>query len=64
MKDLLEQEGEHFLHMDPPKRRAAFIDYSLKKNIRKMKEDLEDLDILIYGFPNRAFDDPGKLTRS
>jgi len=45
MKELIEQEGDRFLYMDSPSRRAYFIDYALKKNIRRMKTDLENFGV-------------------
>ncbi|NLZ54108.1 MAG: arginine--tRNA ligase [Thermoanaerobacteraceae bacterium] len=45
MKELIEQEGDRFLYMDSPSRRAYFIDYALKKNIRRMKTDLQNFGV-------------------
>ena len=44
MKNLIEQEGEKYLHMDSQSRRTYFIQYALKKNIERMKEDLIALE--------------------
>lgn len=41
MKELIKKEGDRFLYMDSETRRAYFIEYALKKNIQRMKEDLE-----------------------
>lgn len=45
MKELIEQEGDRFLYMDSPSRRSYFIDYALKKNIKRMKADLENFGV-------------------
>ncbi|AEE92560.1 Arginine--tRNA ligase [Tepidanaerobacter acetatoxydans Re1] len=45
MKDLIEQEGDRFLYMDSPTRRAYFINYALEKNIERMKKDLENFGV-------------------
>lgn len=40
MENLIKQEGDRFLDMPSPERRAYFIDYALEKNIQRMKQDL------------------------
>lgn len=45
MQNLIKQEGDRFLHMDSPSRRAYFIDYALKKNIQRMKDDLKSFGV-------------------
>jgi arginyl-tRNA synthetase len=37
---IIDQEGDKYLDMPSDKRRKAFVEYALKKNIAKLKEDL------------------------
>ncbi|HHX24007.1 MAG TPA: arginine--tRNA ligase [Thermoanaerobacterales bacterium] len=62
MKNLIEQEGEKYLHMDSQSRRTYFIQYALKKNIERMKEDLASfgVDFDIW-FSEQTLHDDGKV---
>jgi len=62
MKELIEQEGDRFLSMDSPSRRAYFIDYALKKNIKRMKTDLENFGVHFdVWFSEQSLHDSGKV---
>jgi arginyl-tRNA synthetase len=64
MKDLIEQEGERFLHMDSPSRRSYFIDYALKKNIQRMKDDLKSFGVHFdMWFSEQSLHDSGKVNK-
>ncbi len=62
MKDLIEQEGDRFLYMDSPIRRAYFINYALEKNIERMKKDLENFGVHFdVWFSEQSLHDSGKV---
>ncbi|WP_422448810.1 arginine--tRNA ligase [Thermoanaerobacterium sp. DL9XJH110] len=62
MRNIIEEEGERFLHMDSPSRRAYFIDYALKRNIKRMKEDLENFGVHFdVWFSEKSLHDSGKV---
>lgn len=45
MREFIELEGDSYLNADPQTRRTALIDYALKKNIDRLKNDLGDYGI-------------------
>lgn len=62
MEKLIEQEGERFLSMDSPSRRAYFIEYALKKNLRRMKEDLGNFGVTYdVWYSEQTLHDQGKV---
>ncbi|ADL08896.1 arginine--tRNA ligase [Thermosediminibacter oceani] len=62
MRELIEKEGDRFLHVDPAERRAYFIEYALKKNIDRMKRDLENFGVHFdVWFSERSLHDEGKV---
>jgi len=62
MQALAELEGDRFLHMDSASRRAYFIEYALEKNIKHMKQDLEDFGVTFdVWFSEQSLYDSGKV---
>ncbi|HHW02271.1 MAG TPA: arginine--tRNA ligase [Thermoanaerobacterales bacterium] len=62
MRNLIAEEGNRFLHMDSPSRRAYFIEYALKKNIQRMKDDLENFGVYFdIWFSEQSLHDTGKV---
>ncbi|NLL99246.1 MAG: arginine--tRNA ligase [Tepidanaerobacter sp.] len=62
MQELIEQEGDRFLDMDSPSRRAYFIEYALEKNIRRMKTDLENFGVHFdVWFSEQSLHDSGRV---
>jgi len=64
MQALAELEGDRFLYMDSPSRRAYFIEYALEKNIKRMKKDLEDFGVTFdVWFNEQSLHDSGKVNQ-
>ena len=62
MQELIEQEGDRFLDMDSPSRRAYFIEYALEKNIRRMKTDLANFGVHFnVWFSEQSLHDSGRV---
>jgi len=62
MQELIEKEGDRFLNMDSPSRRAYFIEYALKKNVQRMKQDLENFGVHFdVWFSEQSLHDSGKV---
>ncbi|MCL6540709.1 MAG: arginine--tRNA ligase [Roseiflexus sp.] len=62
MRNLIKEEGDRFLYMDSPSRRAHFIEYALKKNIQRMKDDLENFGVYFdIWFSEQSLHDAGKV---
>lgn len=62
MRNLIEEEGNRFLYMDSPSRRAYFIEYALKKNIQCMKQDLLNFGVHFdIWFSEQSLHDAGKV---
>jgi len=62
MRDLIEQEGNRFLYMDSPGRRAYFTEYALRKNIKRMKDDLANFGVHFdIWFSEQSLHNAGKV---
>ncbi|WP_066355315.1 arginine--tRNA ligase [Fervidicola ferrireducens] len=62
MRELIEKEGDRFLSVDPAERRAYFVEYALKKNIERMKRDLENFGVRFdVWFSERSLHESGKV---
>ena len=62
MRHLIKQEGERFLDMDSASRRAYFIEYAIKKNIQKMKDDLKKFGVHFdVWYSEQTLHDSGKV---
>ena len=62
MRHLIKQEGERFLDMDSASRRAYFIEYAIKKNIQKMKDDLKKFGVHFdIWYSEQTLHDSGKV---
>lgn len=45
MKELIEKEGDKYLDVSSEERREVFTQYALKKNLERIKKDLEDFGV-------------------
>lgn len=45
MKELIEKEGDKYLDVPSEERREVFTQYALKKNLERIKKDLEDFGV-------------------
>ncbi len=64
-KDFMADYGSDYLKEDPDKRREALVDYALKKNLRKMKEDLEAYGISYdVWFSEQSLYDSGAIEKT
>jgi len=62
MRELIEKEGDKFLSWDSAERRAYFVEYALKKNIARMKEDLKNFGVTFdVWFSERTLHESGKV---
>ncbi len=62
MRQLIDEEGERFLYMDSPSRRAYFVKYALEKNIKRMKQDLDNFGVEFdVWFSEQSLHDSGKV---
>lgn len=62
MENLIEKEGDRFLHMDSHERRQYFIEYALEKNIKQMKQDLAKFGVYFdIWFSEKSLHDSGKV---
>ncbi|MCF6097542.1 arginine--tRNA ligase [Thermovorax subterraneus] len=61
-REIIEKEGDRFLSIDPAERRAYFVEFALKKNIERMKKDLEDFGVHFdVWFSERSLHESGKV---
>lgn len=64
MRALAETEGNRFLFMDSPSRRAYFIEYALEKNLKRMRQDLENFGVTFdIWFNEQSLHDSGKVNQ-
>lgn len=62
MRELIEKEGDRFLKMPSHERRAYFIDYALNKNLKRMKQDLENFGVTYdVWFSEQSLHESGKV---
>jgi len=62
MKEFIEKEGDKYLNVEPEERRRVFVEYALEKNIRRMRQDLEDFGVVFdIWFSERSLHESNKV---
>ncbi|MGB9812618.1 MAG: arginine--tRNA ligase [Thermovenabulum sp.] len=62
MKEFIEKEGDKYLNVEPEERRRVFVEYALEKNIRRMKQDLENFGVVFdIWFSERSLHESNKV---
>jgi len=65
MKEFAQIEGDKYLHVDPEERRKVFVEYALEKNIRRMRQDLENFGVHFdIWFSERSLHDSKKVIKT
>lgn len=62
MKEFIEKEGDKYLNVEPEERRRVFVEYALEKNIRRMRQDLENFGVVFdIWFSERSLHESNKV---
>ncbi len=62
MRNLIDEEGERHLQWDEEERRKYFIEYALKRNLEKIKQDLKDFGVEFdVWYSEQSLYDTGKV---
>ncbi|MGB9976891.1 arginine--tRNA ligase [Thermovenabulum sp.] len=65
MREFAQIEGDKYLHVDPEERRKVFVEYALEKNIRRMRQDLENFGVNFdIWFSERSLHESGKVLKT
>ncbi|SHM15343.1 arginyl-tRNA synthetase [Caldanaerovirga acetigignens] len=64
-REIIEKEGDRFLSVDPAERRAYFVEFALKRNVERMKKDLEDFGVHFdVWFSEKSLHESGKVKKT
>jgi len=62
MRNLIDEEGDRHLQWDEEERRKYFIEYALKRNLEKIKQDLKDFGVEFdVWYSEQSLYDSGKV---